>query len=163
MNTTLESFTDFNVAMAGVSGALAGLLIVAISVNIERVLSSTGISSRAASAIGSLVLAITVSCLALLPGQPLWALGIEVLAGAGVVAVMATIAVRRIYQDTTQPRALRPFKSVMCLLPPAAFAVGGIILLFGDLNGYYWVAVGSMAAIVTGITISWVALVELLR
>ncbi|MGV9713800.1 hypothetical protein ACWDTI_24435 [Gordonia sp. NPDC003424] len=163
MSATLESFKDFNVAMAGVSGALAGLLIVAISVNVERVLASTGVASRAATAIGSLVLAIIASCLGLMPGQPAWALGVELLVGAVSVGVMASIAVRRIYQDTTQPRALRPFKSALCVIPPVMFVVGAVVLITGNENGYYWVAVGSLSAIVTGVWISWVALIELLR
>lgn len=163
MSVQLEEFKDFNVAMAGASGALAGLLIVAMSVNIERVISATGVSARAATAIGSLVVAIIASSLGLLPAQPTWALGLEVLIGGLTVGTMAAIATQRIYQDTTQSRALRPLKSVLCLIAPLAYIVGALILIAGNTSGYYWVAAGSMAAIVTGVWISWVALVEVLR
>ena len=40
MNPALEPWKDFNVAVAGASAALAGLLIVAMSVNVDAILAA---------------------------------------------------------------------------------------------------------------------------
>jgi hypothetical protein len=158
-----EQWSDFNVAVAGATAALAGLLIVAMSVNIERILAARGVLSRAGAAVGALVLAVIASCLCLVPTQPVWAFGAETLIGAVLVGAMAVAAMRGIYADQTQSRRGRPVKSATSFIPPLAFGVGAVILLAGDPGGYGWVAAGSLLSILNGILFSWVALVEVLR
>ena len=48
MAEPLEGWTDFNVAMVGATAALAGLLIVAMSVNIAEIMKSPTLLARAA-------------------------------------------------------------------------------------------------------------------
>jgi hypothetical protein len=78
-------WADFNVAMAGAWAALAGLIIVAISVNLEPLLQGKTLPSRAAASIATLVLAISAACLGLMPAQPVWLLGLEIVIGAVIV------------------------------------------------------------------------------
>ena len=79
-----SAWTDFNVAMVGATAALAGLLIVAMSVNIERILKA--VDPARAGRLRSLAR----SCVALVvecprprcPSQPsLWPTALEILAG----------------------------------------------------------------------------------
>ena len=67
MAELLEGWADFNVAMVGATAALAGLLIVAMSVNISTIMSSPTLPARAASSIAALVLAIVAGALGLVP------------------------------------------------------------------------------------------------
>ena len=70
---------------AGASAALAGLVFVALSVNIAHILQYSNLPSRAAATIGSLIL-ILVSSMAALIHQPMQVLGIEILIfGLGAV------------------------------------------------------------------------------
>lgn len=73
------------VAGTGASAALAGLLFVAISINLERILQSAGLSGRAGEAMVLLITVLSVSTLVLVPGQPPTVLGAELL-GIGLIA-----------------------------------------------------------------------------
>ena len=68
------------VAEAGASAALAGLLFVALSINLERILKGTGLPGRAGEAIVLLLTVLVVSTFGLVPGQSPRVLGAEVLA-----------------------------------------------------------------------------------
>jgi modulator of FtsH protease len=57
------------VAEAGASAALAGLLFVALSINLERILKGTGLPGRAGEAIVLLLTVLVVSTFGLVPGQ----------------------------------------------------------------------------------------------
>ena len=59
---------DFHVAMVGATAALAGLVIVAASVNIGEIVKAPALTARLGSAIAGLVLAPVVSALGRLPG-----------------------------------------------------------------------------------------------
>ena len=67
------------VAEAGASAALAGLLFVALSINLERILKGIGLPGRAGEAIVLLLTVLVVSTFGLVPGQSPRVLGAEVL------------------------------------------------------------------------------------
>jgi peptidoglycan/LPS O-acetylase OafA/YrhL len=83
MTEVLEPWMDFNVAMAGATGALAGLAIVAASVNIGDIVKDNSLTSRLASGVATLVLALIVSAVGLVPGLSL--------TGYGIVVLVATL------------------------------------------------------------------------
>jgi hypothetical protein len=59
--------SNFFIAAAGASPALAGLVIVAVSVNINSILKFSHLPARAGAAIGSLILILVASMAALVP------------------------------------------------------------------------------------------------
>lgn len=159
----LESWTDFNVAMVGATAALAGLVIVASSVNIAEIIKSRALTARLAAGIATLVLAIVASGLGLVPTMtPAW-FGILLLVatiGAGVFQVQAT---RAIYADRDPAARARFAKSVFGFLPIGAYLTAAVLVLSGHPAGLSIAAAGCILAIVTAIVVSWVALVEVLR
>lgn len=159
----LESWTEFHVAMVGATAALAGLVIVASSVNIGEIVKATTITSRLGAAIAGLVLAIVIGGLSLVPGITAAAYGVGVLVatvGAGAFAVHAALVVTR--DPDPRGRARAP-KSVLGFLPVAAYAAAGVTVFVDPAAAFVLSAIGSLVAIVAGIIVSWVALVEVLR
>lgn len=166
----LESWSDFNAAMGAASAALAGLIVVALSVNIAQVLKYPGISTRAAASLAVLVLTLVASMVALIPGQPLQVDGSIILACGAIVAVIGVHAIRvlirtrRLQSPSARGHpAVMPLNVVLYLLPLLAIMTGAVLLIFGISGGAYFVALGSIAAIVGAVVFSWVALVEILR
>jgi len=159
----LELWSDFNVAMAGATAALAGLVIVAASVNIGEIVKARALTARLAAGIAALVLAIVASALGLVPRvSPLW-FGVLLLAAAAGAAILQVQATRAIFADHHPAARAKLPKSVFGFLPILAYAAGALVILAGGPSGLYLVATGSVLAIVTGIVVSWVALVEVLR
>jgi hypothetical protein len=66
-------------AVAGASAALAGLLFVALSINLERILKGRGLPGRAGEAIILLLTVLVVCTFGLVPGQSPRVLGAELL------------------------------------------------------------------------------------
>lgn len=164
MSEALEGWTDFNVAMVGATAALAGLLIVAMSVNIAEIMKSPTLPPRAAASIAALVLAIAAGALGLIPGQPDVAYGIEVLVGAAIASAFQVHAMRVIARDEPSSPFDRIAKSAAGVLPIAGFLVGGVLIVAGSAAaGLVSVAIGSVLAVISAILIAWVVLVEVLR
>ena len=163
MADEFELWADFNVAMVGATAALAGLVIVASSVNIAEIIKGRALTARLAAGIAALVLAIVASGLSLIPTiTPLW-FGILLLvatAGAGVFQVQAT---RAIFADHDPAARAKFAKSVFGFLPIGAYLIGAIAILLGHPAGLSFVAAGCIIAIVAAILVSWVVLVEVLR
>jgi hypothetical protein len=160
----LDGWSEFNVAMVGATAALAGLLIVAMSVNIATIMSSMTLPPRAAASIATLVLAIVACALALVPGQPVWVYGVELLVVTVVAAVFQAHAIRVIGREAGPSPIERTLKASIGVLPVAAFLIGSVLMITGaDAPGLIAAAIGSVLAIVTAIVMAWVVLVEVLR
>ena len=64
-----SEWTDLFVAAAGAGAALAGLVFVAVSINIDRILSLEGVPERALATVLTLLMVVCVSIVGLIPGQ----------------------------------------------------------------------------------------------
>ncbi len=165
MEAALHPWSDFNVAMVGATAALAGLVIVAASVNIAQIIESGSRSliARMASSIASLVLALVASALGLLPGiTEGWFSGI--LIGATALSAGFQISAARAILTERTPAAPFPrTKSTVGFLPVAAYFASGITVAMGHPAGLYLAALGSGFAIIVALITAWVTLVEVLR
>lgn len=161
----MEGWTDFYVATVGAAGALAGLIVVAISINLSKILDYPSLPSLAAHTVATIALALVICCFALFPHQPLLAFGIEALAcGASVGA----FGVRRtvISWSTRRPDdpvIWRISVAVTAALSSLPYVIGGIALVFGVEAGLYWVAIGVILGFVVTLQNGWVLLIEILR
>lgn len=159
----LEAWNDFNVAMVGATAALAGLVIVAASVNIERIVHTATLTSRLAAAITALLLALVASGTGLIPAvDPVW-YGIVIFVCTAAAAWFQTHATIVIVRDPEPAQHARGAKSAVGFLPVAAYLVAGIALTSGHESGLVLAAAGGLIAIVSAVLISWIVLVEVLR
>lgn len=164
MPGALEEWSEFNVAMVGATAALAGLLIVAMSVNIAEIMKSVTLPPRAASSIAALVLAITAGAFGLVPGQPIVAYGIEVLVAAVLASLFQLHAIRVVMREDDVSTIDRILKSLAGVLPVAAFLLGAVLVVAGVVEaGLIAMAVGSVLSIIAALLVAWVVLVEVLR
>jgi hypothetical protein len=159
----IEQWSEFNVAMAGATAALAGLVIVAASVNIGEIVKSRTLTARLLAGIAALVLALTVSALGLVPGIDVVWLGILTILVAVLACSFQIHATTLIARDTDPADRARPLKYLIGFLPIAGYLTAGIFVALGHPAGLYLAAAGCLLAIVSAIVVSWVALVEVLR
>jgi hypothetical protein len=153
---------NFLVAEAGASAALTGLLFVAVSINLTRILSFPHLPGRAAQALMVFLSVLLVTTCGLVPAQSARALGAEILAiGALGVLGMSWLQIRdRIH---VQRRYWVVSLLATSQLPLIPFVVCGVLLLRGSQNGLYWLLPGTLLSFVAGVLHAWVLLVEILR
>jgi hypothetical protein len=151
------------VATAGASAALAGLVFVAVSINIERILKFDELPARAQMTMLLLLAVVLVSIIGLIPGQSRTALGAELLAeGLILGAAIAVLAKRSLPKSPEQ----RPFPFIRYVLIAGGtlpFVIGAASILAETGGGLYWTVGGIVFAIVGGVLNAWVLLVEILR
>jgi modulator of FtsH protease len=161
-----SEWSDLFVAAAGASAALAGLVFVAISINLDRIIGEAGLPDRALETVLLLVLVLLVSLVGLIPGQSSGALGTEVLflslTVATVVFRLPTIGMGGT-GGFTPPRAWVWTRWGVRLAATVPFVAGGLGLLLEAGGGLYWVVAGIVFATVGAIANAWVLLVEILR
>jgi hypothetical protein len=158
----LAPWSDFFVAAAGASAALAGLVFVAVSINVERILKFPGLPERGLTTVLLFVTVLLVSLFALAPGQTVHAFGIEVLAlGLAALAFMAPRAMRSRATADEPSHVGSALAIVLCATVP--FLVAGISLLTDTGGGVYWVLAGFTTSIIGAVANAWVLLVEILR
>jgi hypothetical protein len=161
-----EHWSDLFVAAAGASAALTGLVFVAVSINIERILRLAGVPERAMETILLLLGVVVVSIFALVPGQSRTALGVE-LAGESVANLTAIALLFRVSlraaSRTDEQRYYLLSHFTMTVPGAVLLVVGGASLLADGGGGLYWTMTGVVFSLVGAVLNAWVLLVEILR
>lgn len=163
MTDDLELWSEFNVAMLGATAALAGLVIVAMSVNISEIIKTRTLTARLAAGIAALALAIVASGAGLIPGIGAIGHGLVVLLSALVAGAFQVHAAIAVYSEAEHAGRARLAKAALGFLPIAAYLAGSVLLVAGAPGALALMAAGALVAIVAAIVVSWVVLVEVLR
>ena len=79
-------WSDFATIAGSASGALTGLLFVAVSINRDRVTAHPALRSQAGQTLVLFLLPLIISIVLVVPGTPHWVLGLELVAVAVVAA-----------------------------------------------------------------------------
>ena len=112
-----------------------------------------------------LVAVLMVSTFALVPGQPRWVLGSEVLV-VGLVAwsILTSIWIRaRQAPIPNQPRFVPAISVVVTQAATLPMVVAGVSLLLEAGGGLYWLVPGVTFSLVVAVVNAWVLLVEVIR
>jgi hypothetical protein len=131
---------NFLVAQIGASSALLGLLFVAVSINLSRILQYRQRPTRAAEALVALFSVLVASTFALVPAQSELAYGVEIAATGVVTWVFQTCAL----YSTRGSGYEYPLRILMNQLPALPFIIGGIAMALGSPRGIYWLVPGTL-------------------
>jgi hypothetical protein len=149
---------------AETAATLTGLVFVAVSINLDRIMDYPGLSGRAAESLLQFLQVFLISSVALIPGQPEWALAMEFL-GVGLLfwVVQIVVQVRYLRLRTGHPRWWFALRAVLSQFATVPFWVAGIALLSGAPGALYWLMPGFVFSFAAGIVGAWVLLVEIRR
>jgi modulator of FtsH protease len=166
MESSTAEWQNFFVAAAGATAALTGLLFVAISINLERILSFPSLPGRAGETLVILGIALVVAILGLVPGQDPEVLGVEIVALA-VLAIAVPLRLQLIARAAEADLRRHPGwfwgRVTSVLLATVPFLIAGLTLIAGAGGGLYWLVPGVCFALIIGVANGWVLLIEILR
>lgn len=166
MDTAVDTahWHDFGVAVTGASAALAGLLIVAVSINLQLILANEGLPRRVIVALVSLTTPLIFSVVLLVPAASPVVVGSSLLAIGLAAALILGVATAPSSRPPGRPLGtwlIAPVLPVVLLV--GSILLAGVGVLTGTLGGLYWLPVAVIASVIGGLTQTWVLLIEILR
>ena len=161
----MEGWENFFLGQLGASAALGGLLFVAISLNLEKITSVAGLADRALLALSLLLAILVASSVMLVPHQPDFVLGAEVLVvGIGVAALALIKRPHSLDQAGSPSKAKPAVNTVLLAIAVLPYFVGGVLIAIGQLrSGLYFVAAAIILSFLKAVLDAWVLLVEINR
>ena len=157
-----SDWSNFLVAETGAAAALAGLIFVAVSINLSKILEYPGVAGRAAEALALLIGVLFVGTFGLVPNQSGKILGREFLAVGGLLWLMTVIFHGREF-FRKKPWWWLALRVLMCQCATLSFCVAGISLILGGPTAMYWLIPGCVFCFLASTTSAWVLLIEIVR
>ncbi|MGH3302618.1 MAG: hypothetical protein ACRDOK_13215 [Streptosporangiaceae bacterium] len=160
---TAGSWTSLGTAVAVAAAALAGLLFIAVSINLKQSLEITGLPSRAAQTLILFATPLIGALLVVVPGQGR--------AGPGAARDRTGHSAASRYGSTCTRNA-GPRTRCWCRLIGRVFpevltctclVLAGATLIAAVGGGLYWLVPAALAALIFGLVNVWVRLVEIMR
>jgi hypothetical protein len=157
-------WTDFLVASAGATSALTGLVFVALSINLARILELPGVVWRGGETILLLAAGLMGSLVALIPGLEKPQLGGLLFAlwlptwGVPTVVQIRAVRRRQFYRAHLAVMRFVLHQSATLPLLFASLSLGGLLP-----GGLYWLAGALLMCLAVGMVNAWVLLVEIVR
>ena len=160
----VTAWGEFFVATAGAAAALAGLVFVALSINLVRIIETPGVSGRAAETIILLAGSLAGSLAALVPHA-----SSAQLAGLLFVVTLPTwlvpvgIQLKTLRAQAYQNSRLAILRAGLHQLASLPGVLSGVALLGLLPGGIEWFALGAVMSMLAAMVNAWVLLVEIVR
>ena len=153
----------FFAATLGAAATLAGLLFVAVSINLDRVVLNKRLLARAGETLIGLVLSLVASAAWLVP-QPAAVSAVVLLVISVTVGGLALrVQVRHGPDGPSDPWWWFAVRIATVQLVAVPAAVGCVSVLLGGGGGLRWVALGVIGGFALTVYSAWVLLVEIVR
>lgn len=160
----IAAWEGFAVALVGAAAVLSGLLFVAMSLNMDRILRVRTLPGRAGESIILFLAAMVLCAYLLIPDQSSTALGVElIVTGALVWAVLMAIVVPAVRIPTRQPLSWRAVRIVTVQLTMVPVVLSGCAVLGWPPGGLNWLAGAVLFTLCFATSNAWVLLVEVVR
>jgi hypothetical protein len=157
-------WSNFLIASAGAAAALTGLIFVAISINLARILESPGVTIRASAAIIILMGPLLICLVALAPNQPDRMVGTEFLLIGAVSWAMGIVGqIRSHLLRLPHPRWWLVKRVILYQLSVVPFLIAGLSFIFSWRGAMYWLIPGCVFSFVAAMESAWILLIEILR
>lgn len=158
------TWDNFFVAQAGAAAALTGLIFVAVSINLDRILGISYLPNRALISLILLFNILVISSLMLIPGQSLIQNGTEVL----ILAIALWLITFKLDFSTLRAtpgiyKKTMRFNIVVTQITVAPFFMSGVGMLCFGKSGVYFLVPGILFSFFKAILDAWVLLVEIKR
>jgi hypothetical protein len=157
-------WSDFLVASAGATGALAGLVFVALSINLGKILLLPGVTERAGETILLLASGLVGSLVVLIPHETPAQLGLWLLVLWLPTWLLPTLIQLR---DFAKRRYYRTYHAVIRFLlfqgATVPLLLAGLSLRGYLIGGLLWFAFGLIMSLMVALYNAWVLLVEIMR
>ena len=159
----VSAWQNFFIVTGGAAAALAGLLFVAMSLHAKEIMGNRFFSSRAVGTLTSLASQLLISGAALIPGQPLFLLGVEVEAAA--LFFVALLILQILTRGSEAPAVAarwthRIMETVGGTIWLVLFNVAGVSLLLRAGGGLYLLAAVMFFMFAWNIYIAWILITE---
>lgn len=156
---TPSPWNDFAVLVGGASGALTGLLFVAVSLGHDPISHNPSLRAGAGQTLILLIFPLPVCALLLVPAQGRVALGSELVALAALVAA-ALMAVGRRGRRSERSRLARLVdRRPTSLAVTVLLGTGAVLYWSGHAGGLYWLAPSILLSLISGVLNAWLFLV----
>jgi modulator of FtsH protease len=160
----LEDWQTILSVQAESAATLTGLVFVAISINLMKIIVFPGLPSRAAESILQFLQVFFICTAAMVPGQSSTPIGTEILCIALFSWVMQLIAqVRYARLNTGHPKLWLIIRLTQTQLASLPFFVAVACIFMGARSGLYWLVLGFVFSFIAGVANAWVLLVEVVR
>jgi hypothetical protein len=168
----VDGWENFAIAQVGAAAALAGLVLVGVSVNLDRILAWPGAVGRVIEPLAALFALLLAATMLIVPGQPIWVLGLEILCiglADWAVIVVAQRRGRHVWSQHAHQSERHRVKlflaahTVLGQLAAVPVVAAGRVFLFGNEDGAYGVAIGAVGSFGLAFLGAWVLLVEISR
>jgi hypothetical protein len=159
-------WTSFLSAETGAAAALAGLIFVAVSINVDKILQFPVATRRAFEALALLMGVLFVGTFGIAPDQSAVALGWKFLGVGGLLWLMTvTIHIQGFrFRDKKRVRWYWVVNRIaLCQFATLSFCIGGVLLIRGDPHGMHWLVPGCIFSFASAMSSAWVLLIEILR
>jgi hypothetical protein len=162
--STLTAWSYYFSTIASADATLTGLIFVAVSINLTKILATPGLTGRVAEPMIQLfgVLAISTTCL--IPGITAHTLGMLILSITFIIwAFQVYTQLLYVAAKTGNPRYWLVTRVVQTQVACIPLIISGVMLLYAAPHALYWAAAGFVLALASGVESAWVLLIEILR
>lgn len=161
---SIQDWGNFGQVVGGASGALIGLLFVAVSLNRDRIAKHPALRADALQTLVIFILPLLVAILLVIPRQPTWVLGVEFITLGLIHGLALVLAGRRKRRsdkrEYSRVARLLEYTSPNTITTLIVLAAGAT-LMSGHVIGVYVLGLAVVLALIGGVINAWVFLISL--